>query len=84
MRRSRNVILGLRDAKGEWRIKHDDILHIVTQYFGDLFSTSYPNDIDDVLNCIKPTVSAANAALCRPYSHEEVNCALAQMHPHKA
>ena len=41
--------------------------------------------MEEVLDCIQPIVSAtANEALCRPYSREEVNCAFAQMHPHKA
>ena len=41
--------------------------------------------MDEVIDYFQPIVSTkANVTLCKPYTHNEVDRALAQMHPHKA
>ncbi|KAJ8450693.1 hypothetical protein Cgig2_021165 [Carnegiea gigantea] len=85
MRRSSNLIVGLKDDAGNWQTNDDDIANVITQYFEDLFSTSYPSGMEEVLDCIQPKVTdEVNVALCKPYTQEEVDRALMQMHPHKA
>jgi len=85
MRRSRHLIVGLKDDAGNWQTKDDDIGNVITQYFKNLFSTSYPSGMEEVLDCIEPKITdEVNAALCKPYTWEEVDRALIQMHSHKA
>jgi len=85
MRRYRNLIVGLKDDAGNWQTNDDDIASVITQYFEDLFSTSYPSGMEEVLDFIEPKVTdEVNAALCKRYTQEEVDRALMQMHPHKA
>ena len=46
------MIFGLKDANGDWCTREEDITNTVTTYFEELFSTSHPNGLDDVLDCI--------------------------------
>ena len=79
------MISRLKDANGDWCMTEEDFINIVTSYFEELSSTSHPSGLDDVLNCIQPRVTEeANDKLCKPYTHGDVDQALAQMHPHKA
>lgn len=74
----KNTITALKDASATWHTNSEDITNIVTQYFGELFTTSYPSDMKDVLECIQPRVMAEmNASLYKPYMREEVNRVLA-------
>ena len=41
MKRSKNMILGLKDVNGDWRTEDGDIANIVVRYFRELFTTSY-------------------------------------------
>jgi len=67
MRRARNTIVGLKDASGMWQTEDEEIANIVTQYFQYLFITSSPSNLDDVLDCIQPEVTAeANVVLSKP------------------
>lgn len=85
MRRAKNMILGLLDDHGILHTSHEDITGIVTSYYTNLFTSSQPSNFDDVSACIPTRVTAdLNDSLCRPYTREEVDCALKQMHPHKA
>jgi len=52
--KTKNTITGLKDTSGTWHTNSEDIMNIVTQYFGELFTTSYPSDVKDVLECIQP------------------------------
>ena len=84
-RRSRNLIVGLKDDAGNWQTKDNGIANVITLYLEDLFSTSYSSGMEEVLDCITPKVTVeVNAALCKPYTREEVDHAIMRMHPHKA
>jgi len=85
MRRVKNTISGLLDSDGVRHTSHEELTDIVTQIFSDLFTSSQPSDFDDVLAFVLNRVSKdMNESLCRPYSCEEIEAVLKQMHPHKA
>ena len=85
MRRAKNLISGLLDPQGIRRTSHEEITNIVTHYFSDLFTSSAPTNLQEVLACVPSRVTPVmNDSLCRPYTREEVNQALKQMLPHKA
>ena len=79
------MIAGLKDANGDWQTCEDNITIIIKYYFGELFTTSFLSGQDDVLGCIQSKVTIeANVVLCKPYTRDEVDGALAQSHPHNA
>lgn len=56
----------------------------VERYFANLFSTSNPNIIDDIIQSVEGVVNEdMNRTLLMPFSGEEVHKALFQMHPSK-
>jgi len=57
MRKTKNNIVGLYDANGVWHTTHDEIAYIVTNYFGELFTSSSPSHVEDVLDCVPTRVS---------------------------
>ena len=61
------------------------MLPIVEDYFRDIYHTSYPFNIDQVVQLVEPKVTRAmNNILLLPYTAEEVRTALFQMNPSKA
>lgn len=61
------------------------MLPIVEDYFRDIYHTSYPFNIDQVVQLVEPKVTRAmNNILLLPYTVEEVRTALFQMNPSKA
>lgn len=85
MRRRKNRIDGLMDDNGTFCSEPDQIEGIIVNYFANLFTTSNDLDMDHVLSCVTPIVTVEmNDSLTRPYTREEIEIALKQMHPHKA
>ena len=85
IRRSRNHIDYLVDNNGVKRSDPNDMEHIIVQYFSNLFSSSAPLAMDEVLSSVCPRVTLdMNETLCQPYTKLEIETALFQMHPHKA
>ena len=61
------------------------MLPIVEDYFRDIYHTSYPSNIDQVVQLVEPKVTRAmNNILLLRYTVEEVRTALFQMNPSKA
>ncbi len=58
---------------------------IAVDYFSNLFASSNPQTIDEVLHEVDGVVTPGmnNDLLC-PFTHEEIKRALFQMHPSKA
>ena len=84
MRRAANSISALRDSEGELQTSMDGISDIVVEFFEDLFATSYPHAMDNVLDYVAPRVTETmNDSLCAPLSRAKVDYAFHQMHPHK-
>ena len=54
MTRSNNMIVGLRDVNGDRQTSEEDITNTIIQYFTELFTTSHPSGMDNVLDCVQP------------------------------
>lgn len=84
-RRKRNRLKGLEDVHGFKQKSQEGMKSIVLNYFSDLFATSRPKISIDQVDFIKEKSSEDMVAmLSRPYSCEEVEAALAEMHPCKS
>lgn len=75
----------LRNSKGELVSGEENISTMVTNYYSSLFTLSGPVGIEEVVQFIKPVVTAEmNHNLIGSFSREEVEIALKQMAPLKA
>ena len=84
-RRRRNTINSIRDENGNWHESIDGIAEVAVSYFKNLYSTSYPTCILEVLDTIPTKVTEdMNQRLIQEFTREEVEAALKQMHPTKA
>ena len=84
MRKARSCINSLVDDDGARHSEENKITNIITQYFGNLFSSSLDLDMSNVPDYVPCRVTEdMNVRLCSPYTCEEVEMALKQMHPHK-
>lgn len=84
-RRRRNQLKGLEDVHG---VKHKSIevmTSVVLDYFSDLFTSSRPEITMDKVDFVGHRLTNDMIdMLSRPYSREEVEVALADMHPCKS
>ena len=73
------------DENGNWYDSIDGIAEVAVFYFKNLYTTSYPTCILEVLDTI-PTkvITDMNQFLIQEFTREEVKAALKQMHPTKA
>ncbi|XP_074314802.1 uncharacterized protein LOC141650968 [Silene latifolia] len=84
-RKRRNAIKGIEDNGGQWRTDEGEITNVIEEYFNQLFCSSNPSGLEDVLRCIPEVISPEmNAVLDRPLCDDEVKSALFSMHPNKA
>jgi len=85
MWKARNTISGIRDSEGVLQTTLEGMTNMVTQFYGHLFTSSYPHGFEELLDCVTPRViDAKNNSLCAPYTRDKVDCDLNQMHLHKA
>ncbi|XP_065622526.1 uncharacterized protein LOC136064552 [Quercus suber] len=83
-RRRRNTINSIMDENGNWHDSIDGIAEVAMSYFKNMFSTSYPTRISEVLDAIPTRVTEEmNQLLIQEFTREEVKAALKQMHPTK-
>ena len=84
-RKRKNQIEGLMDEGGVWRSGEENIVGVAKRYFTNLFSTSNPNTIDDMLESVEAVVTEdMNESLLLPFNGVEVYKVLFQMHPLKS
>jgi hypothetical protein len=84
-RKKKNTILGLRDANGHLATIRNTMSPIVEAYFHNIFRTSNPSAIAQVVHSVSKTVTQRmNDVLLAPFTSEEIRSALFQMHPTKA
>ena len=84
-RKQRNTINSIMDENGNWYDSIDGIAEVAVSYFKNLYTTSYPTCILEVLDTIPTKVIAdMNQFLIQEFTREEVKAALKQMHPTKA
>ena len=73
------------DNGGVWWESDVGITTAAEKYFQDLFTTTNPSNMDNVLNVVDRVVTPdMNHMLLQPYTPDEVRCALFQMHPSKS
>ena len=81
----RNKISGIFDVSNCWKTNEEDIANTFVNYFHGLFTSSYPEECDEILNVISPVLDDdMNNVLCKCFSREEIEFALNQMAPSKA
>ena len=84
-RKKVNTIVGLQDQNGVWSSDPVVIKDTAVAYFHNLFVSSNPDAIDEVVQHVEGVVTPnMNEALLRPFSNEEIHHALFQMCPSKA
>ena len=81
----RNQISGLRNNANVWCSEVSQIKEIAVEYYNYLFTSSNPSDMNEILDAIRPSVSAdMNIQLSKPFSREEVDTTIKEMDPIKA
>lgn len=78
-------IEGIFYDNGALKEEEKDIERVFVDYYSDLFNSSIPSNLEDIVSIIQPKVSKAmNASLIKDFKAEEVHRALKQMYPLKA
>ena len=84
-RRRRNSIKGLFEEAGQWCTNQNQIVDIAVNYYQHLFTSSNPDNLEEVLAEIPQKVTEEmNEALTALFTAEEVEKALKQMEPLKS
>ncbi|XP_057444657.1 uncharacterized protein LOC130736903 [Lotus japonicus] len=84
-RRKRNSIEELKDERGRTMVEDKDIYRVLADYFMELFSSSAPTNIPAVTSLVAGRVTPHHLQLlAEPFTREDVEEALAQMHPTKS
>lgn len=84
-RRRKNQLKGLFNEEGQWCTSDEDMEGVILNYYGHLFSSAHPTNIDATVNSLPCIITdEMNAALTKQLSHEEIHLALMQMHPSKS
>ena len=84
-RRRKNSINGILDANGRWCETNESIVATAVSFFEDLYTTSHPSRIHEVISSIPTRVTwDMNQQLIKEFTSEEVLMALQQMHPTKS
>ena len=83
-RRARNMITQLLDENENVVEDEEALVAIATSYFRQIFESSNPEDIANVLSEVSTTITGAiNEDLTAPVTEWEVKLALFAMHPEK-
>ena len=81
-RKKQNTILGIWDKDGNWCGDQDSIAKVAISYFEEIYSTSFPSQIENVIDPIPAKVTnGMNSELSKAFTREEVVSALKQLHP---
>uniref|UniRef100_A0A2N9I4C0 Reverse transcriptase domain-containing protein n=1 Tax=Fagus sylvatica TaxID=28930 RepID=A0A2N9I4C0_FAGSY len=84
-RRRTNTIMGIHDQNVVWQTDPLELERVTVDYFTQMFTSSNPHAIDDVVEKIVGVVNPGlNDDLIQPFTHAEVQRVLFQMHPSKA
>ena len=79
------MITGIWDKHGRWCEDKDSIANAAVTYFEDIYSTSNPNLIDEVIAAIPTIVTdEMNMELSKNFTREEIVTTLKQIHPTKS
>ncbi|CAL9003580.1 unnamed protein product, partial [Prunus brigantina] len=74
-----------KDTGGLWHGEATDIRRIAESYFQDLFSSGNPRGMDEILGCVRATVTPQdNMSLGKAIQEDEVLAAVKQLDPIKS
>ena len=84
-RRRNNRILRIRGENNDWFDINEGIQKVFVDYFTDIFTTSNPSFVEEFLKAMDKRVSdEMNNMLDKPFTEDDVNKAIDQMHLHKS
>ena len=84
-RQKKNSVKGLIDKEGHWHQDPNKMEEIAVEYFGDIFTSTNPVDLESSTEDIESFVTnAMNHSLTCVFREEEVDEAIHQMQPSKA
>jgi hypothetical protein len=84
-RKRTNEIKKIKDENGRWWHGYDNVEHVFSKYYSDMFTTSNPSGMAQSCESNRQKLSAEQADWCgRNFSQVEVKEAIEQMHPLKA
>ena len=73
------------DDGGIWRESASEVAEVAISYFENLYMTSYPEKILEVVEAVDPKVTdEMNQMLVKQFTRDEIEAALKQMHPTKS
>ena len=73
------------DDGGIWRESALEVAEVAISYFENLYMTSYPEKILEVVEAVDPKVTdEMNQMLVKQFTRNEIEAALKQMHPTKS
>lgn len=77
--------MGIWDKYENWCGDQDSIAKAAISYFEEIYSTSFPNQIEQVTDLIPVKVTdEMNSELTRTFTKEDVVATLKQLHPTKS
>ena len=84
-RKRRNFIKGLKDDQGVWQREEEAVSALLIDYYGSLFTSSDPHNLESFLEGVQAVVTEdMNAKLVERYTAKEVAIAIKEMAPLKA
>lgn len=83
-RKRHNQLKRLKDREGNWHESKEEIKHIITEYFSDLFKSSQPTEKLTERERVETVTEEQNQELLLPVTSKEVKCAVFSMHPDKS
>ena len=70
----------MRDENGTWQENDEVILGLLIEFYANLFTSSNPRNLEWILEGVQPVVTKEmRATLARPFTMEEVECAIKYM-----
>ena len=84
-RKKKNTIFKLMDERGIWRESASVVAEVAVSYFENLYRTSHPDKILEVVEVVDPKVSdEMNQYLIKQFTRDEIESALKHMHSTKS
>ncbi|KAF7149489.1 hypothetical protein RHSIM_Rhsim02G0067500 [Rhododendron simsii] len=84
-RRAQNIIHGLENDQGIWKEDKGDVENNILSYFSSIFTSSNPQNFEEVLRCMdRKVTNRMNQILVRYVTTQEVKQAVFQMDSSKA
>lgn len=83
-RKKHNSMQGLKNELGHWINDENGVMEIVFNYFRNIYTASKERDNEVIFYKMQPYFWEINEALLKPFTKEEMRCAIKSMDPLKA